>query len=106
MRLSEKRVLFTSLICKLIDTVNNDFGLHVALGDVRPTNQSGHMSNSLHYEGLAADLVFYSDEWSYKTKTDEYRILGELWESMHPNCHWGGHFNDGNHFSMSWDDRR
>lgn len=106
MRQSEKRVLFTSLICKLIHTLNNEFGMHVALGDVRPECQKGHMSNSLHYEGTAADLVFYDKDWSYNTKTDNYRIIGELWESMHPNCHWGGYFNDGNHFSMSWDERR
>ena len=106
MRLSEKRVLFSSMIAKLVHTLNNEFGMHVAFGDVRPESQSGHMSNSLHYEGLAADLILYDNDWSYCTKTEQYKVIGDLWESLHPNCHWGGHFNDGNHFSMSWDERR
>lgn len=90
------------------------FGLNAAYDDVKA--RDGHMRNSLHYDGLAADLVLYDEHWNYITETEGYRKLGEFWEGLHENCYWGGRTRrdeegtaltrDGNHFSMSWDRRR
>ena len=90
------------------------YGMKVAIDDAKA--RDGHMKNSLHYDGLAVDLILYDADWNYITDTELYRSLGEEWESFHPNCYWGGRTRrdeegtaltqDGNHFSMSWDKRR
>lgn len=113
MRLSEKRVLFSKYLGYLLNFAYN-WGINVAVDDVKANR--GHMNNSLHYDGLAVDLVLYDKDWNYLRDTEEYRMLGEQWEKYHPNCYWGGRTRrdeegtaltkDGNHFSMSWDKRR
>lgn len=58
------------------------------------------ISNSLHTQRLAVDFnLFINGE--YKTRTEDYRALGEFWESIGGS--WGGRFKsnpDGNHFSL------
>lgn len=113
MRLSQKRVLFSSKLLDLLGWARQE-GFRVAIDDVKA--RDGHMKNSLHYEGTAVDLILYDNNWSYLTETEDYHALGEYWESLHPNCFWGGYTRrddegtaltrDGNHFSMSWDNRR
>lgn len=56
------------------------------------------IKNSLHCERLAIDLNLFSPEGEYLTKTDDYQIFGNYWESLNDNNKWGGRFNDGNHF--------
>lgn len=54
--------------------------------------------NSLHIQKLAIDLNLFRDgDWL--TKTEDYRELGEYWESLRDGNCWGGRFGDGNHFS-------
>jgi hypothetical protein len=58
------------------------------------------ITNSLHCLGLAIDLVLCKHGaplWA----TEAYRDLGMYWESLDPLCSWGGHFNDGGHFSIT-----
>lgn len=55
--------------------------------------------NSLHQLCLAVDLKLFK-EGIYLTRTEDYRSLGEFWEALAPDCRWGGHFSDGNHFSI------
>lgn len=57
------------------------------------------IANSLHLIPLAADFVLYIDG-VYKTETSDYKALGMYWESLSPLARWGGHFKDGNHFSL------
>lgn len=103
MKLSEKRSLFSVNLAKLVIKAQ-ELGYNPAFDDVKA--RDGHMHNSLHYEGLAGDLILYDEYWNYLRDTGDYTVLGIYWESLHPNCYWGGHFGDGNHFSMSWDNRR
>jgi hypothetical protein len=56
---------------------------------------------SLHIYKLAVDLLLFKDG-VYLTETPDYRELGEFWENLHPDCRWGGRFEDGNHFSVAW----
>jgi len=54
--------------------------------------------NSLHGKRLAVDFNLFIDG-KYMRDTEDYRVLGEFWESIGGT--WGGRFNDGNHFSLS-----
>ena len=56
--------------------------------------------NSLHKSKLAGDILLFKDG-VFLTKTEDHRILGEWWEKQHPLATWGGHFNDGNHYSFT-----
>ena len=60
------------------------------------------IANSLHTERLAVDFnVFRNGKWLQSA--DEIRLLGEYWESLAPDCAWGGRFTrpvDPGHFSI------
>ena len=63
-----------------------------------PPEHENHIDNSLHYCGLAKDINLFKNG-VYLEKTKDYKYLGEFWELMLGNT-WGGHFDDGNHFSI------
>lgn len=65
----------------------------------------GGISNSLHNDGLAIDLILYKDG-KYLSSSEDYRSLGEWWERLDPLARWGGRFGDGNHFSLEWQGRK
>ena len=58
-----------------------------------------HAEVSWHKDRLAIDLNLFKDG-RYLTSTKAHRELGEYWESLDPECSWGGRFNDGNHYSF------
>lgn len=102
MTLREARVKFTEILPKLINHAF-ELGFEAAVDDVKAT--TGHMPHSLHYDGLAVDLLLYKNG-EYLTNTDDYLELGEYWEGLDTCCAWGGRFGahgsgkaDGNHFS-------
>ena len=73
-------------------------GYGLTFGDAfRPQNAKYGKKNSLHKKRLAVDFNLFKNG-EYLTKTDDYLILGEYWESIGGS--WGGRFNDGNHFSL------
>jgi hypothetical protein len=78
-----------------------ELGYEITLGDACAT--TGHMKNSLHYIRLAIDLNLFKDG-KFLTQTEDHRKLGEFWESIGGS--WGGRFNDGNHYSFSWQGRK
>ena len=52
---------------------------------------------SKHLEGLAIDIAFLDDlmdDGTLNYTPDAYKMLGEYWESLDPNCRWGGRFGD------------
>ena len=55
------------------------------------------IKNSKHCERLAFDLILRTASGTYLSKTEDYKTLGEWWESMGAG-RWGGAWNDGNHF--------
>lgn len=59
------------------------------------------ISNSLHLLGLAQDYALFKDGMNL-TGLEDWRPLGEKWESMHPMARWGGRFGDADHFSLEW----
>ena len=56
-------------------------------------------SKSNHKIRLAQDLNLFKDG-TWLTETHDHAILGKYWESLDEDCRWGGHYNDGNHYSM------
>ena len=108
MTLSEKRSTFTRVLAALISRAGA-LGYDVALDQVKRTQREADayaeagrgISNSLHTLGLAADILAYRNG-NYLSYSEDYRKLGECWESLHPLCRWGGRFSkpDGNHFSF------
>ena len=91
----EKRCLFTRNLAKLIEFIFQQ-GYEAAI------DRDGlkHMKNSLHYDGLAKDIILYKDG-NYLVVSSEYHFAGEYWKSLHALNRWGGDFpGDGNHFSM------
>lgn len=107
MTLSEKQQVFTALVAQLINFAG-DHGMRLTFGEAyRTPEQAGlnaskgtGISNSLHSQRLAVDFNLFIDG-VYKTRTEDYRALGEYWESIGGS--WGGRFKnnpDGNHFSL------
>jgi hypothetical protein len=96
--LLDRRIKFTKLIAKLILWINEQ-GYDVAIG------QDGlkHMTGSLHYMGLAEDLLLYKNG-VWLQKTEDYKFAGEYWTTLDKDCCWGGDFQiqDGDHFSIAF----
>lgn len=112
MTLREKQSLFTMLVAKLILwAVKNDY--YVTFGETYRTEQQAQWNadhgkgivKSLHCKRLAVDFnLFVADK--YMTGVEDYRPLGEYWESMHELARWGGRWTtgttagDAGHFSL------
>ena len=100
MKLREKQSQFALMVARLIIEASR-LGYEVTLGDAYRDPRCGYgHRNSLHRKRLAIDLNLFRDG-DYLTETEDYRELGEWWESIGGT--WGGHFNDGNHFSLAHD---
>lgn len=97
--LLDKRLLFTRLLPRLIDKM-------IAEGYQPAHGKDGlkHMAGSLHYEGLAIDIDLYKDG-KWLTKTEDHKQFGEFWESLDRDCRWGGKFRDGNHYSVTYQNK-
>jgi len=87
---------FMLLLAHLILHAYNE-GYELTGGDLWA--KTGHIKNSAHYDRLAIDLNLFKDG-VYLTATEDHRTLGEYWESLDPDCRWGGRFRDGNHYEM------
>lgn len=101
MTLKEKRILFTSLLPKLINKMIED-------GMKPMTGRDGlpHKKNSLHFDGLAIDIDLCDAEGNYLKDTNSHREYGAFWCSLHELCRWGGDWGDGNHYSITDGGRR
>ncbi len=107
MTLGEKQQLFTVMIGNLIHWAEEK-GYRLTFGEAYRTPEQAALnakkgsgiSNSLHTQRLAIDFNLFING-QYMTRTEDYRPLGEYWESIGGS--WGGRFKsnpDGNHFSL------
>ena len=94
MTLRQKQSKFAKMVALLI-LFAYELGYELTIGDVWA--REGHMKGSLHYNKLAIDLNLFK-EGRYLSSTEAHRPLGEFWESIGGS--WGGHFDDGNHYSL------
>ncbi|HBA6939906.1 TPA: M15 family metallopeptidase [Escherichia coli] len=110
MKLSDKQQQFTVMIGRLIRFAT-ERGYGLTFGEAYRTPEQARRNaatgrgivNSLHCQRLAVDFnLFINGE--YRSRTEDYRELGEFWESIGGT--WGGRFKsrpDGNHFSLEHD---
>ena len=95
-KLGAKQELFAQLISQHIVWLY-DQGYKVRCGDFFAHDR--HMPESNHYYKLAADLNLFKDG-EYLIETEDHLVSGQKWETRHPLCRWGGHYNDGNHYEL------
>ena len=90
----------------------HELGYFVSLGDAyRDERVFGKVGEKLGYGAafschkirLALDLNLYDKEGKYLELTEDHRKLGEWWEAQAPENCWGGRFNDGNHYSKTFE---
>lgn len=109
MNLAQKQRAFPHLLARLFARAA-ELGYEITLGEAwrapetaaQYAKEGRGISNSLHTQRLAIDLNLFRGG-KFLTRTDDYRELGEFWESLSTpelECCWGGRFNDGNHFSV------
>lgn len=112
--LGQKQRRFTKLVGLLIEYAYNN-GMELTFGDAYRSPEQARANaargagivNSLHCERLAVDFNLFIGG-KYQTDSAAYKQLGEYWESLGPDCAWGGRFKDsagrprpdGNHFSI------
>lgn len=108
--LLQKQFIFCALSARLIDKAR-EMGYNCKYGEtLRSKEEAARLAKlgkgiktSLHISSLAVDLLLFRNG-IYLTETESYRQLGTWWEMQDAGknfeCHWGGHFGDGNHFSI------
>ena len=108
MKLGKKQELFMRIVPKLILKAQ-EMGFDVRGGDLfRDARVHGEFGikksygheSSCHKLKLAIDLNLFKDG-VFMDRTEDHKELGEWWEKQHPDCRWGGRFNDGNHYSLT-----
>jgi hypothetical protein len=113
--LREKQSAFVLRVVKLVNFADS-MGYALTFGEAyRSPEEAARLAkagkgikNSLHTQRLAIDLNAFK-AGALLTKSEDYRELGEFWESLSTpeiTCAWGGRFNDGNHFSIAHGGRR
>ena len=104
MTLRERQSLFVRLLGLLINYAYTK-GYELTLGDgFRDGRVTYGHPRSLHRERLAVDLNLFKDG-QYISDSEGHEELGIFWESLHPDTRWGGRFEDGNHYSLTYDER-
>lgn len=99
--LGDKRKLFTKCVAQLlVRMLERNYQPMIGKDGLK------HMSKSLHYEGLAIDIDLCDRDGKYIDTTDGHLEFGEYWESLDSECSWGGRFNDGNHYSITYGGRK
>lgn len=97
MSLLLKQFRFTYLVSLLIQFAYAK-GYTLTFGDAWA--KTGHKVNSKHYSRLAIDLNLFKDSVWLK-ETEDHKELGTFWESLDPECVWGGRWQDGNHYQFT-----
>lgn len=114
MSLRTKQSIFTYHVSRLIQWAYEN-GYELTFGEAYRTQEQAALNaergvgiaNSLHCDRLAVDFnLFDGATGEFLTSTEDHRPLGEYWESLDPENSWGGHFNDGNHYSRKHGGRR
>ena len=109
--LEDEQEIFSLNVAKLIEFIyKNKYSC--TIGEAYRTEEQSliyakegkGIVNSLHKKRLAVDLNIFTAAGKYLSKTEDYKIFGAYWESLHPKNKWGGRFKsrpDGNHFQMT-----
>jgi len=111
--LGQKQRRFTYQIALLTIWVYEELGWEFSSGDAfRDPRVHGNLGVkkgygrkfSNHKSKLAKDLNLFKPDSNgvmrYRKSTEAHKKIGEKWESMGEDHRWGGHFDDGNHYSF------
>lgn len=107
--LRQKQSRFVRLVARLIDFATAQ-GFELTFGETWRTPEQAALNaakgigirNSLHCDRLAVDFNLFRGG----KLTQDYKPLGEYWESLAPDCRWGGRFGDSPHFSIEHGGRK
>lgn len=107
--LADLQQRFVKLIAQLIYWAYSQPGYALTFGEAFRTPEQAILDaqkgtgikKSLHTIKLAIDFNLFIDG-VYRRDTPAYQKMGEYWESLDPLARWGGRFNDGNHFSITF----
>lgn len=113
MTLRQKQSLFVELVAELIKYATRQ-GYSLTFGEAwRSPEEADRLyklgrgiKSSLHTSRLAIDFNLFDMDGRWLTTTKAHEFLGLYWESLHPLCRWGGHFGDGNHYSLEHGGRK
>jgi hypothetical protein len=101
MTTSQKQRRFSWLVSCLIDWAYKN-GYEIVLGEAYRTKEQqaiyvktgkSKTMHSKHLRCLAIDINLFKDD-KYLTDGNDYEPLGKYWESLDPECIWGGRFGD------------
>lgn len=107
MTLGQKQRAFTRCVGLLIAKAY-ELGYELSLGDAyRDPRVHGAMgkkvgyshASSNHKQRLAIDFNLFKDG-VFLQQTEDHKVLGAYWKTLHPLARWGGDFRDGNHYSF------
>ena len=98
--IGDKRRLFTWALAKLLEKM-----LDSGYGPMLGKDGLKHMANSLHFDGLAADIDLTKDGF-YLSDGKDHAQFGEYWKTLNKDCTWGGDFGDPNHYSVTLGGRK
>lgn len=102
-KLLKRQQQFASMLPKLFQFIL-DQGYSFTLGDAfRDARCNYGSKRSLHKIRLAIDINLFQGD-KYLKDTSDHQKVGEFWESLGGS--WGGRFNDGNHYSLSFNGMR
>ena len=110
MKLSEAQREFSLTFAKFV-LKSYRKGYEITLGEAWRTPEQAEIyakkgigiKSSVHRKRLAVDInLFVNGQLTWDV--EHYRVLGELWKTMHPLARWGGDFKgrDAVHFSFEW----
>ena len=109
MTLSQKQRKFPQLVASLIRWAYEN-GYEIVLGEAYRTKEQQSLyvatgksktMNSKHLRCLAIDINLFKNG-EYLIETPDYKPLGDYWESLDPECVWGGDWGwDGGHFQYT-----
>jgi hypothetical protein len=110
MKLLQKQFEF-GLLLPLLLAKATELGYQYTMGEILRSQEEANRlaklgvgsKNSVHRLKLAVDLNLFRDG-VYQTSSEAHRALGTYWESLSAGkdftTHWGGHWGDGNHYSI------
>lgn len=100
MKLIEEQSKFAKDVADLINFIFNQ-GYFCSLGEVLRTHEQALLYekegkgiiDSLHCKKLAIDINLFDEKFNYLQDYNDYKKLGDFWESLDPNHNkWGGYF--------------
>ena len=104
--LREKQTRFMRMTGLLFQYIDLQPGWSATYGEAyRVKARADTHPNSNHHRRLAIDINLFIDG-AYQSSSDAHQPLGAFWELLATDAVWGGHFGDGNHYSLLFEGQK